>query len=398
MNVTQLQEAVTSLKDSSAFRFGDATTFDVCFLRHEVELPGKCNAADYLKGLKQRLRVLVPEGGRVAVVCPGNGGLIPELLMAGAAEVLAIEPRPRYHDALERVVPLLGAVHEGSSVTTFRAWPKPGLGKMLRAFDLIIWSEGLEECLHPAASLGTVASLLAPGGTFVIEVVHGEQGAPLPILNSWRPTKEAWDAFFSDTFGDGDYSLTHGRAAGRYIYRVRLGGELQAKGPELAKPVPLPPHPRSKETDELAAKAEQPEPVPDTLPAFPREPEPALAKPAPPPPPPPEKAHLPPFPRDPELKTVHRVGSTQEPEAPAPKEESVDKKDETETRRVKHPLGDRLAPLGPPLSDVPAPAEPVTEDAPPPSPPPAKKKAKKKTTKKKKAKKTSQRAKTSSDE
>lgn len=322
MNAAQLMVEVQNLRDSSDFRHGDATAFDVCLLRHEAELPGKSNAKNYLEGVFRRLAISKPAGKRCAVVCAGNGGLVAELLMAGASGVFAIEPRDRYHSALRRVLALLGEVHEGAAIDSRMAWPA-ARGE----YDLILWPEGLEECMHPAATMSVLASCLAPGGTCVVEVVHGSQGAPQPRLNSWRPSKAAWDAFFADTFGGGKYMVTHGRAVERCIYSVTLKGEgvRKADGPKLAKPAPLPAFPRSKETDELAEKAEQPAPVPESLPVFPKEPVVEVGKVAVAPPPAPEKAHLPAFPRDPAPKTVHRVGSTHVEEA-KPAEKPAEKK------------------------------------------------------------------------
>ncbi len=126
--------------------------------------------------------------------------------------------------------------------------------------------------------------------------------------------------FFGDTFGAGRYMVTHGRAIERCIYRVTLEGGKKAPGAKLAtKPAPLPTFPRSKETDALAEKAEQPQPIPAHLPAFPKEPQIVAEAIEVAPPPSPDKEHLPAFPRDPARKTVHRVGSTHADAKPAKK-------------------------------------------------------------------------------
>ena len=298
MNTTQLMEKVESLKHSSAFRAGDATTFGVRILVHEAELPGPCKAADYMGLVKRKLGVEFKAGERVLVVGAGNGGLCAEALLAGAAEVLAVEPRYRYFDGIEAVIGLLGEVYPDAACRTFRGWPSTGAGNSLGRFDLILWSEGLEEAPNPVENLTAVLQLLKPTGRAVIEVTHGDMGIPAGKTNAFFPSEDTWTSMLEGLTGEGPMAATQGRAGRRMVYAI---GRNAAIG--TVKPTPTP-----------------------GLPAFPKDPPPqtvyrstfradvAPAQPAPPPPPPPPA----PVAKAPEKTPDPVIPVVKAPEKPAP--------------------------------------------------------------------------------
>lgn len=216
MNVEQLKKAADSLAVSSAFRYGDPSTFSVTLLKHEIELPGPSDPEQYLGLLKRKLQIEVEEGSAVAVVGAGNGGLLSELMSAGASKALGIEPRRRFRDGLDQVCALLRQVHEGDVVLTHMGWPKAGGD--LGPFDLVLWPEGLDECTTPEAMLETMLGLLAPGGCLVVEVTHGDNTLTSGTVNSFRPTESAWSEML-ERMGL-QASSTPGRLARRVLYKL----------------------------------------------------------------------------------------------------------------------------------------------------------------------------------
>ena len=304
MNEDQLTDAVATLASSSAFRHGDASTFAVTFLRHTAELPGPADPQRYLQVIKNKLGPLVSEDDSVAVVCPGNGGLVAEVLLAGAEQVIAIEPRPRFHGAIDQVCALLRSTHERVDVRTNMGWPSPK--SSIGPFDLIFWPEGLDECRDPAAAMKSLLGCLRSDGLLCVEVTHGENTKGEPPLNSFRPTEETW-AGLLEQLGTEVAMQTPGRAQRRVVYRIDGGAAPKPK----VKPKP---------------KVVPPAPVP---------------KAAPKPPPPPAKAPAP--------KAVEKPVS--EPKPPAKK---ITKK---KSSRVKKPSG--RAPATPP--PPPPPTKPLAE-------------------------------------
>jgi SAM-dependent methyltransferase len=267
----ELKAAVERLKDSSHFASGDPTTFSVTFLRHELELPGPSDPERYLDLCKRKFQLEIADGAEVAVVCPGNGGLCAEAFLAGAKRVLAIEPRPRFADAIDKVMAHLQAVEPERDSRTFRAWPQPTHGNVIDKFDLIFWPEGLEETTTPLAILESVLKLLKPQGALVVEVMHGQQDVPsTPTINSWRPTRAAFVQVGCELTGEKMLPEVPGRT-GRTIYLLLPGGEIPKATPK--KPDPLPAFPRDPDpkvvysTKKEAPTVPPPAPSEDSLPA-----------------------------------------------------------------------------------------------------------------------------------
>jgi len=289
MKLSEIQNEVEALKTSSAFRSGDSLTFAVRVVELEAELPGPCDPEKYLDLVRRKLGVSLEKGDRVLVVGAGNGGMCAEALLAGASEVLACEPRYRYFDAIEKINRLLDEVHVEPTCRTFRGWPTTGSLDSLGRFDLVLWTEGLDECQNPAQAVTAILQLLKADGRAVIEVAHGAHGIPDGKINSFFPSEGAWIGLIEDLTGRGPSGSHPGRAENRVIYALGRN----AKVGEVA-PTPkdaLPPFPKD---------APKPAPKPET----PEEP---------------RVEGLPTFPRDSAPATVHRVGSNLPPieEAPA---------------------------------------------------------------------------------
>jgi len=247
MNLKQLTATVESLKNSSAFRMGDPTTFSVSILEDELSLPGPADPEVYGKLLKNKLSVVVAKGDRVIVMCAGNGGLAAWALEQGAAEVLAVEPRYRFDQILEPVVAALDEVHEEAVVRSFRSWPFPSNAESLGQFDLILWPEGLHECPQPALVMEAMADLLKPTGVMAIEVTHGQHAVSRDKVNAFYPSEDAWNGLVRSLTGELPSAETHGRAEKRMIYRI---GRQITVGKVKADPKdPLPPFPRDPELE-----------------------------------------------------------------------------------------------------------------------------------------------------
>jgi hypothetical protein len=312
MKLTEIQAEVESLKTSSAFRSGDASTFGVRIVELEAELPGPCDPETYMDLVKRKLGVTIQKNDRVLVIGAGNGGLCAEALLAGASEVLACEPRYRYSDAIEKITKLLDDVHEAPVCRTYRGWPVKATVAALGRFDLILWPESLDECQNPAETVTSVLQMLKADGRAVIEVTHGAHGIPAGKTNSFLPTEAAWNGLIEDLTGKGPSGATVGRSGGRMIYGIGRDAKVgKAKATPLSS---LPPFP--KESLAPPAKPETVEPPQQMgLPPFPKD---AHSVPTPAPDPaaiqdPILETGLPAFPRDPAPATSHRVGSNLPP-------------------------------------------------------------------------------------
>ena len=91
-----LAERFNAFRRSSAFTPGDPYSFRVV-IAGGLELPGKYNPADFLS--------FCPSiAGRLAVICPGNGGLCAELARRGGT-VFAFEPRSRFQKGFKAFSP-----------------------------------------------------------------------------------------------------------------------------------------------------------------------------------------------------------------------------------------------------------------------------------------------------
>jgi SAM-dependent methyltransferase len=112
-----------------------------------------------------RLGTLVPGHGSptaVEIGC-GDGKLLADLRAAGWA-VVGVEPDP----AARSVARARGLeVYDGTAET-------PPAAIRDRTFDAVVMQHVLEHCLDPLAALRSAASLLRPGGAFVVETPNNE--------------------------------------------------------------------------------------------------------------------------------------------------------------------------------------------------------------------------------
>lgn len=233
MNATETIEfRLKTFKSSSAFTPGDPLSFSIV-LNEEHGLPGKFDAGDYIRSLGADAAV---EDKNVLVVCPGNGGLCVEALKAGASTVVALEPRPLYGQALSAISDFTSEVLG----TTFSR-RNPGT-KLVEKFDVIFWTEGLDEIVHPKGLFSAVVNSLAPGGHLYIEVNHGHHQRLPESINSWRPSEAA----FKETLQDYPVSIVSelsGRNQSRTIYTLQASTEITPDAPrhvhiDMAKDAP----------------------------------------------------------------------------------------------------------------------------------------------------------------
>jgi len=175
---------VETFAKSSAYRYGDKLSFQVP-MGKELSLPGKYSPVGYVPQVT---------GKRCAVVCPGNGGLIAQLYEAGAKEVVAIEPRGRFHKPLGQVLKLYNEINTPGPTAVFTDWPITAAhSQKLGKFDVILWYEGFDEANRPDCVLDTLYKTINPGGSLTVEVFHGSSSHTSGRINSWRPSQLAWN-------------------------------------------------------------------------------------------------------------------------------------------------------------------------------------------------------------
>jgi len=204
---TPLADSVSTFSKSSAFTPGDAYSFRVR-IADRIELPGKFDPSLYLQF---NPRIV----GRVAVVCPANGGLCAELLRRGASEVVAFEPRNQYFKAIAAVAQF---VERGTGRTFIVHTRMPTVAD--GEFETIFWPEGLEDLRDPKTPFEQTLACLAPGGNLYIEVHHGTHG-PLPKnTNCWRPTTTAFEQSIASLGSWPIRAKFSGRNALRQIYTI----------------------------------------------------------------------------------------------------------------------------------------------------------------------------------
>jgi SAM-dependent methyltransferase len=225
VNKQPLDQQIKAFKTSSSFTSGDTLSFSIKFTP-ELSLPGKFNPETYLTTSN------ISTSGRVAVICPGNGGLCVEALHRGAAIVAAYEPRNIYHRSIIKVAEFCdAAVGKTFTCDTGKATPQSGI------YDLIIWSEGLEDLPSPAEFFTSVLKALRPGGELLIEVAHGTHGLLPTQTNSWKPSIDSFESTIKKL---GDYEIASsrpGRNQLRVIYKIR--NKMPAPAP-IAALVPPP--------------------------------------------------------------------------------------------------------------------------------------------------------------
>jgi hypothetical protein len=176
MTTATICERVQAFKTSSSFSGGDPFSFSIS-LNKDLKLPGRHDPVDYLKKLDVSLK-----GKNVCVVCPGNAGLCVEALRAGAATVSAYELRPVYYKSLRAVASFAGEVLSKEIYIVDSL--KPG------TYDVVIWSEGVDDIRDPKLVFDSAILSVVPGGTFYLELAHGTAGAVPDRTNCWRPSKD----------------------------------------------------------------------------------------------------------------------------------------------------------------------------------------------------------------
>jgi len=175
--------AVAKFAQSSAYRYGDNLSFQVPVTK-EHSLPGRHDPADYCTDFKTP--------GRAAVICPGNGGLVAQLFLQGATEVVAIEPRGRFHEPFKAVMKLFIEANPGKEIQVYTEFPSnPVHLKKIGTFDTILWFEGADDLGDPAA-FHLIAQMLKPSGRMKIELAHGTSVHTSGKINNWRPTDECF--------------------------------------------------------------------------------------------------------------------------------------------------------------------------------------------------------------
>lgn len=224
MLTLSLSERVQKFKTSSAFTSGDPFSFGVV-LDKNLSLPGKFDPEIYIQNLGQSVK-----GKTVCVVCPGNGGLCVEALRMGAETVVAYELRTVYQRSLR-------SISEFAAETLGSTFELPATATKPDSYDIIIWSEGLDEIRDPKSIIAEVISSLAPGGVLYFELSHGTAG-PVPAqTNSWKPTKDGFLATISE-FKDVEVSgELPGRNQTRTIYKIQsLKASSKPGAPKLPNP------------------------------------------------------------------------------------------------------------------------------------------------------------------
>lgn len=199
INTDTLALDVKTFAQSSAFTSGDPFSFSVK-ITDDISLPGKFEPSKYLNTITSAI------DGRVAVVCPGNGGLCVELLRRGGLEVIAFEPRNQFWKSLDAVAEFYKSVN-GKTFDIIDKLPVEDSGK----FNTVIWSEGLDELRDPLGPLTEILGCLVPQGRMFIELAHGSHKASPEAINSWRPSPEA----FAETIEAIENAVIVDKAPGR---------------------------------------------------------------------------------------------------------------------------------------------------------------------------------------
>lgn len=242
INTNTLALEVRQFAQSSSFTSGDPFSFSIK-ITDDVSLPGKFDPANYLNAVTSSIE------GRVAVVCPGNGGLCVELLRRGAQEVIAFEPRNQFWKSLDAVSKFYNSVH-GKTFEIIDKLPVEESGK----FNTVIWSEGLDELRDPMKPLTEVLGCLVPRGRLFIELSHGTHKAAPEAINSWRPSPEAFAETIEGIENVAVKLRAEGRNASRTTYTIQntedepiliipepeSGSEIEARSePDTSEPKPM---------------------------------------------------------------------------------------------------------------------------------------------------------------
>jgi len=252
--------AVAKFAQSSAYRYGDNLCFQVPVTKEHV-LPGRHDPLDYITDFKTP--------GRAAVICPGNGGMIAALFLQGATEVVAIEPRGRFHEPLKAVMKLFIEANPGKQVEVFTEFPtaKEHL-KKTGTFDSILWFEGADEIGDPSL-IHLLAQMLKPNGRLKIELPHGTSVHTTGKINNWRPTAECWRAHVEQVAKCG---AQHPGRLGTTKTYVISPSEKTSESPTPVTPLPLVEPKVEARVEPKTETIARPEPKPASAPAeaFPR--------------------------------------------------------------------------------------------------------------------------------
>lgn len=228
--MASVKERVEQTRSASWFRFGDASSFSVP-VGEGLSLPGATSPGDYLDLLGM---YLVDHNDVIAVICPGNGGLIYELVMRGAKKIIAFEPRHLFRGVVER---MLAQFPVDCEVEVRSSWPVKSDGPC----SCIIWSEGVSDIGDPETVLPSVAAMLSVPGNLFIETVLGLSSSG--ISNNWRPTETVLssvlrlgEAVSIDLIGQGrrENSVIH-RVAGDFVVLTEDAPEPPKKRPAKKK-------------------------------------------------------------------------------------------------------------------------------------------------------------------
>lgn len=262
---------IDKIRYSSAWASGDRTTFKMPVLPG-IDLPGADDPVAYAARALQCAKYTPPEKARIAIFGAGLGGLGAHFLNMGASQVVLIEPRFRYHTALDLIVPVLDEIHapeHTDTVKAFKAWPQVGHIQSLGQFNLVIAPEGFEESADPVETLAALLAMTMVGGRLVIEVTHGEaKTAPAGKVNSWRPTQEAFEALLTQMNAEAKWTVGTGRGDNRRIYGIEVApaGPVKpvVKDKPFSEPMPKPIAKKvepSKVEEPTAQAHKKPEPV-----------------------------------------------------------------------------------------------------------------------------------------
>jgi hypothetical protein len=206
---TPIEDRLKAFKASSSFTPGDPQSFSIP-LSNELDLPGKFDPVSYMEQLQADVL-----GKNVLVVCPGNGGLCVAALRAGASTVVAIEPRSIYDRAL------IG-VSDFASEVIGATFSRRGIKEeIVEKFDIVFWTEGLDEVAHPKGLFEEAINSLAPKGLFYLEVSHGHHAELPDSTNAWRPKAEAFTATMSRYSTVEIVTVLEGRDQTRKIYTIK---------------------------------------------------------------------------------------------------------------------------------------------------------------------------------
>ena len=216
--VEKVKDRINKVAKSSAFSGNGALTFSVpiCMDNKDklLSLPGKHCPEKYLDSLG-----ITDYKGRAAVVSAGNGGLASELLRRGVDSVDCFEPHWLSEDGLKAATKVMqefsSHVSEDNLSLSFD-WPTLEDGK----YDIIVFPHGLDSSRTPMDHIEIMLELLNVSGILLIEFSKGQHGIVSGSINSWKPSKKAFETTVDSL---GSFSINHlvsGRLDNTIIYKI----------------------------------------------------------------------------------------------------------------------------------------------------------------------------------